>query len=902
MTGQRSQLINFVSKFMGTVRFGNDQVAAIMEYGDYQIRNVMFFRVYYVEAPGHNLFPVDQFCDSGEKLYTLSLKDMMKFTPICLLSNASKTKSWLWHRRLSHLNFVTINEPAKQGLVRGLPKLKYEKDHLCSACSLGKIKKHTHKPKFENSIQEKLYLLHMELYSPMRVESINGKKCILVIVDDYSRNIRTDNGTEFVNQALTTYNEDFEISHQTSVAEEVATSCYTQNRSFIHSRYNKTPYELLHRKPDLKYFHNFGAQCYRTNESEDLGKLKPKVDIVEPKNYKEALKESCWIEVTQEEIHEFEWLQVKLDEFGGVLKNKARLVAKGLCQEEGIDFKESFAPIARIEAIRIFVANVAHKNMTFYHIDVKTAFLNGVLREETYVSQPKGFVYQYQPYHVYRLKKALYGLKQAPHALYDLLSKFLLSQEFLKGYVDPTLFTGKEGKDILLVQIYVDDIIFASTNPALCDIFADIMSSKFKMSIIGKMSFFIRFKISQIPKGIFINQSKYSLEILKKYGIESHDLVDTQVVERTKLDKDQQGIQVDPTHYRELLRQALQITPKASDHLFVQPPLEDEIISFIKKLGYPEDLEQVSKMILSHHNNVFKKLQSYHHVIKIDAVLRNLKFANKGVKDLIYRMEIPLEMMSDEIKASADYLNYLAKSKGDQPAKVRGKGVLTKKAVEVVVEKTKIVRVPKKKRTKIVIEETGVHKESDEGSLDHSKKRKGVETLYDVAQYLLDMKKTRKESIDDFIFKPRSKGPDEGYGMILEVPDGLSGSFSSSSSKSKDEERFLTTDDEASPENSNDERIKIDALKQARDIKDANEQAVEDKAMDEQVGNVQAEDSVPEPHVEKPVVPHPNSSLTLSSSEYGNQFINENPDVSLTEVLKELVEAEVQSMVKVLDL
>ncbi|GJS75013.1 retrovirus-related pol polyprotein from transposon TNT 1-94 [Tanacetum coccineum] len=167
---------------------------------------------------------------------------------------------------------------------------------------------------------------------------------------------------------------------------------------------------------------------------------------VEPKNFKQAMTEPSWIDAMQEEIHEFERLEVwelvpcpdnvfliklkwiykvKTDESGGVLKNKARLVAQGFRQEEGIDFEESFAPVARIEAIRIFVANAAHKNMTIYQMDVKTAFLNGELKEEVYVSQPEGFVDQDNPSHVYKLKKALYGLKQAPRAWYDMLSSFL---------------------------------------------------------------------------------------------------------------------------------------------------------------------------------------------------------------------------------------------------------------------------------------------------------------------------------------------------------------------------------------------------------------------------------------------------------------------------------------------
>ncbi|GJZ51160.1 retrovirus-related pol polyprotein from transposon TNT 1-94 [Tanacetum coccineum] len=244
-----STVSNSPSSSLFNFRFGNDQIAQIMGYGDYQMGNVMISRVYYVEGLGHNLFSVGQFCDFD--LETLSLEDMMLSSPICLLSKASKTKSWLWRRRLSHLNFDYITTLAKQGLIRGLPRLKFQKDHLCSACALWKSKKHSHKPKAKDSIQEKLYLLHMDLCGPMRIQSINGRKYILVIVDGYSRftwekflrskdevpefvikflkmiqvrlnatvrNIRTDNGTEFVNQTLRAYYEDVGIPHQTSVA------------------------------------------------------------------------------------------------------------------------------------------------------------------------------------------------------------------------------------------------------------------------------------------------------------------------------------------------------------------------------------------------------------------------------------------------------------------------------------------------------------------------------------------------------------------------------------------------------------------------------------------------------------------------------------------------------------
>ncbi|GJT20511.1 retrovirus-related pol polyprotein from transposon TNT 1-94 [Tanacetum coccineum] len=207
-------------------------------------------------------------------------------------------------------------------------------------------------------------------------------------------------------------------------------------------------------------------------------------------------------------------------------------------QVEGIKFEESFAPAARIKANRIFIANAANKNMTIYQMDIKMAFLNGELKEEVYVSQPKGFVDQDNPSHVYKIKKALYGLKQAPRAWYDMLSSFLISQHFSKGAVDPTLFTRKVGNDLLLVQIYVDDIICALTNTTMCDEFANLMTSKFKMSMMGQMSFFLGLQISQSPRSIFINQSKYASKIIKKYGILTSDSVETPMMEKKNLDAD----------------------------------------------------------------------------------------------------------------------------------------------------------------------------------------------------------------------------------------------------------------------------------------------------------------------------------------------------------------------------
>ncbi|GJT19001.1 retrovirus-related pol polyprotein from transposon TNT 1-94 [Tanacetum coccineum] len=186
------------------------------------------------------------------------------------------------------------------------------------------------------------------------------------------------------------------------------------------------------------------------------------------------------------------WLfKNKHDEENKVIRNKTRLVMRGYHQEEGIDFEESFALVARMEAIRIFLAYAAHKSFILFQMDVKTAFLHGTLKEDVYVCQTEGFINADHPSHVYKLKKALYGLKQAPRAWYDELLKFLLQNQFFKGTTDPMMFIRRFDDDILVVHVYVNDIIFGSTNPRYTQLFADLMKSRFEMSMIGEMTFFL---------------------------------------------------------------------------------------------------------------------------------------------------------------------------------------------------------------------------------------------------------------------------------------------------------------------------------------------------------------------------------------------------------------------------
>nr|GEZ04177.1 hypothetical protein [Tanacetum cinerariifolium] len=709
MTRNLKLLINFVEKFLGTVKFGNDQIAPILGYGDLVQGAKMIKRVYYVERLNHNLFSDGQLCDAdlevafrkstcfirdlkgndlltgsrGTDLYSITLQESNSPNLICLMTKVTSSQAWLWHHRLSHLNFDTINLLSKNDIVVGLPKLKFVKDHLCSSCELGKAKRKSFHSKLTPSSTRRLHLLHMDLCGPMRVASINGKRYVLVIVDDYSRYtwthfLRSKDETpevliDFLRlvqrglQAQVRVNGVVERRNRTLVeaartmlsaakvplffwAEAIATACFTQNCSLVIPRHEKTPYHIINeRKPSVKFFHIFGSVCYIVRDGENLDKMKEKgdecifvgystqsrsyrvfnkrtrtimesihvnfdelpqmvsahnssdpaptcqkmasvqisfdpapecqtmalehdslspgrkcqenvshedkidrtsneldllfslmfdellngsskvvsksstvsaadapnhrqqpttplntpatsaptcqtppitptvtsneninqaepnakndevaddefinifltprwtkdhpleqvignpsqsvrtrrqlesdaemcmfvltVSRTEPKNIKEAMADSAWIESRQEELHQFDRLDVW------------ELVDRPLCTNEGVDFEESFAPVARLDAIRLFIAYVAHKSFTIYQMDVKTAFLYGPVKEEVYVNQPDDFVDPYHPDKVYRLKKALYGLKQAPKAWSDELSKFLLSKRFTK--------------------------------------------------------------------------------------------------------------------------------------------------------------------------------------------------------------------------------------------------------------------------------------------------------------------------------------------------------------------------------------------------------------------------------------------------------------------------------------
>nr|GEY78938.1 hypothetical protein [Tanacetum cinerariifolium] len=393
------------------------------------------------------------------------------------------------------------------------------------------------------------------------------------------------NQAEMVEEYAQVENNEFINIFCTPIQDRGETSSRHVDSSNMHTFYQHHPFEHRWTKdhPLEQVFENPSQSVRTRRQLESDGEMcmfTLTVSRTEPKNIKEAMADSAWIESMQEELHQFDRLDVwelvdkplckniinmkwlwknKRDEENTIIRNKSRLVAKGYAQKEGVDFEESFAPVARLEAVRLFIAYVAYKSFTVYQMDVKTAFLYGPLKEEVYVNQPDGFV---DPYHldkVYRLKKALYGLKQAPRAWYDELSNFLVSKGFSKGSIDPTLFITKHRGDILLVQIYVDDIIFDSTNTNLSKRFEKLMHSNFEMSMMGELKFFLGIQIHQSLHGIFINQAKYAQEILIKHGMTSCDSVGTPMATK-HLDADLSGTPIDQTKYRSMVGALMYLT------------------------------------------------------------------------------------------------------------------------------------------------------------------------------------------------------------------------------------------------------------------------------------------------------------------------------------------------------
>ena len=833
MTGTASLLKNVTILTGNTVVFGGGDTGKIIGKGTLNKPGMPDIEdVFLVDGLKANLISISQLCDNEmtvkfdkERCLITNLNNDLIMTgvrstnscyvfekaekelPQSRCNQAITNNVDIWHKRLGHVNYKTLDKLVKKELIRGIPKLSAKTQSVCGDCAIGKQTKSIHKSTSLIYTKRVLELLHIDLMGPMQTASIGGKKYILVVVDDFSRyswvvflkdksetfelfktlclklqvekgstsgniaRIRSDHGTEFENIRFKEFCNSLGICHEFSApktpqqngiverknrtiqemarvmlnskklanrfwAEAVNTACHIVNRVYITKGTSMTAYEIWKgRKPNVKYFQVFGCVCYILRDREHLGKFDSKSDKgiflgyaqnsrafrvfnqrtncvmesynvlfddlktvdeitgddeqaettekekeetqqtgsprvvgspvatevttevgtevgttvetqnaaeseeeeesshaqstsrpryvrtqknhsldnvigevtsgmktrgkrnnvvhfacyisqLEPKNIKEALEDSEWILAMQDELAQFErndvWTLVprpsnknvigtkwifrnKSDEDGVIIRNKARLVAQGYTQIEGIDFDETFAPVARIESIRMLLSLACLYDFKLFQLDIKSAFLNGVINEEVYVCQPKGFEDPNFPEHVYLLKKALYGLKQAPRAWYDRLTKYLIEKGFNRGGVDKTLFTKKTTKDIIIAQIYVDDIVFGSTSDNRIAEFISDMKNEFEMSGGGELTYFLGLQVKQNEKGIFLCQSKYADNLVKKFGLSESKEKRTPMSTTLKLSKNDKGKSVCPSLYRSMIGSLLYLTASRPD-------------------------------------------------------------------------------------------------------------------------------------------------------------------------------------------------------------------------------------------------------------------------------------------------------------------------------------------------
>ncbi|GJW65573.1 putative ribonuclease H-like domain-containing protein [Tanacetum coccineum] len=856
MTGNMSYLSDFKEFDGGYVTFGGGAKGGrITGKGTLKTGKLDFEDVYFVKELQFNLFSVSQMCDKKNSvlftdtgcfvlspdfkladesqvllkvprknnMYSVDMKNIVpKESLTCLVAKATLDESMLWHRRLGHVNFKTINKLVKDNLVKGLPIKRFENDQTCVACLKGKQHKASCKSKIQNSITQPLFMLHMDLFGLTFVSSLMNKKYCLVVTDDYSRFtwvffLASKDETSgilksFITQIENLVDKKVKISDVTMEqslkigtlidaartmlansklpttfwAEAVNTACYVQNRVLVVKPHNKTPYELLRgRTPSLSFMKPFGCHVTILSTFDHLGKFDGKSDdgffvgyslnskafrvynirtrkveenlhvrflvdkpiivgdgpkwlfdidvLTKSMNYvpvvagtnsndfvgtKEsigaghsseetgfsqdyiliplwkdgspfdsslkdasnnephpsndarkkddegeiddqertehsaqdintvgpsintasinfntgslnintvsptvptALPESTYADLFGDEseldlnniattypvpttlntrIHKDHSLdhvlgdvqsgeepmkvyRNKKDERGIMIRNKERLVEHGYTQEEGIYYDEVFALVARIGAIRLFLAYASFKDFVVYQMDVKSAFLYGKIKEEVYVCQPPGFEDPEFPNKVYKVEKALYGLHRAARAWYETISTYLLDNRFQRGQIDKTLFIKRIKSDILLVQVYVDDIIFRSTKKELCTDFENLMDKKFQMSSMGELTFFLGLQVTQKDNGIFISQDKYVDEILKKFGFSTVKTASTPVETSKPLLKDAEAEDVDVHLYRSMIGSLMYLTASRPDIMFV--------VNLKLGLWYPKD-------------------------------------------------------------------------------------------------------------------------------------------------------------------------------------------------------------------------------------------------------------------------------------------------------------------------
>nr|GEX39296.1 putative ribonuclease H-like domain-containing protein [Tanacetum cinerariifolium] len=659
MTGTISYLSYFKEINRGYAAFHkNPKGGKITGKGEIKTSKLDFDDVYFVKELKFNLFSVSQMCDKKNNvlftdikcvvlsfdfklpdenhvllrvprennMYNVDFKNIVALGDLtCLFAKAILDESNLWHRRLDHINFKTMNKLVKGNLVRGLPLKVLENNHTCVACKKGKQHRASCKTKLVSSVSQPLQRLHMDLFGPIFVKSLNKKSYCLVVTDDYSRVLATKPHNKIPYELLLgktpsigfmrhfrcpvailntldplgkfdeKADERFLVQYSNTDADAAFDAKDNENQVHVSlsssdkpKKHNekakreakgKSLVDLSTGVRDLSdEFEEFTVNNTNrvnaasapiiavgpnsTNNTNSFNAAGPSDNAVSP-NF-EIGRKSSFVDPSQHpddpDMPALEDIVYSDDEkYVGVEADF--LIWK---QEEGIDYKEVFAPVTRIEVIRLFLA---YASFTEYQMDVKSAFLYGTIKEEVYVCQPSGFKDLDYPDKVYKMVKALYGLHQAPRAWYETLANYLLENGFQRGNINHTLFLKKQKGDILLVQVYVDDNIFGSTNKELCIAFEKLMKDKFHMSLIGELTFFLGLQVKKKDNGIFISQDKYVAKI-RKFCLTDGKLATTPIDTEKPLLKDPDGEDVDVHIYMSMIGSLMYLTSSRPDIMF----------------------------------------------------------------------------------------------------------------------------------------------------------------------------------------------------------------------------------------------------------------------------------------------------------------------------------------------
>ncbi|GJW98709.1 putative ribonuclease H-like domain-containing protein [Tanacetum coccineum] len=547
-----------------------------------------FEDVYFVKELNFNLFSVSQMCNKKnsvlftdtecvvlspdfkltneshvlfkvsrkDNMYSVDLKNVVPQGGLTyLFAKATPDESNLWHKRLGHVNFKTINKLVKGNLVRGLPLKLFEINQTFVACQKGKQPRASCKTKTVSSISQPLQMLHMDLFGPTFVKSLMKKMHCLVVTDDFKLFLSRKPALSFTRP--------FGCPVTILNTIDIAPRKFDGKAELRGSLKDSLPYKAfkVFNSRTMIVEENLHVQfCENTLNIAGSGPnwLFDIDALTKSMNYKPIVAgNQSNSSAGDEEKHDAE-----------ASKDMKDSEYPRYTQEEGIDYDEVFTPVAKIEAIRLILAYALFKDFVVYQMDVKSAFLYGKIEEEVYVCQPPGFEDPDFPDRVYKVEKALYGLHQAPRAWYETLSTYLLDNGFQRGKIDKTLFIKRDKSDILLVQVYVDDIIFGSTRKKMCTEFEKMMHKKFQMSSMGELTFFLGLQVKQKEDGIFISQDKYVNEILNKFGFSDVKTTSTPMETHKTLLMNEKREDVDEYLYRSMIGSLMHLTYSRPDIMF----------------------------------------------------------------------------------------------------------------------------------------------------------------------------------------------------------------------------------------------------------------------------------------------------------------------------------------------